>query len=70
MIVNTSFPAFYLKLPKIYENHPNFDLKILQFIPKVIHHPLLDIFYVCILDFLLDLSVSDKQNHTLLFASF
>jgi hypothetical protein len=70
MIVNTPFLLLFKKLPKIFEKLHDFDLRILQFILKVTHHPLLDIFYVCILDFLLDLSVSDKQNHTLLFALF
>ncbi len=66
-VVNTSSLLFLKKLTKIYENLHNFDLKILEFILKVTHHPLLDIFWVCILDFLLDLSVSNKQNRILLF---
>jgi len=70
MIVNTSFSVFYLKLSKIYENHHNFDLKIFEFIQKVIYHLFLHSSYIQSLDSLLHLSVSNKQNHAILFASF
>ena len=70
MIVNTSFLPLYKKSPKIYENHHNFDLKILQFILKIIYHLFLHSSYIQSSDFLLNLPVSNEHNRILLFVSF
>ena len=66
-IVNTSFQTFYLKLPKIYENQYNFNLKILQFILKVIYYLFLHSSYIQSSDFLLDFPVSNEHYHIFLF---
>ena len=65
MIVNTPFLLLFKKLPKIYENHRNFDLKILQFILKVIYCLFLHSSYIQSSDFLLDLPIPNEQNRIL-----